>query len=193
MSVPEDFPFKPAPPPVGPLARYRLLSPQCGLRVSPLCIGGMSFGDAWSGLLGSTTKAQVFELLDHYRSQGGNFIDLANSYQDEQAEMWVGEWLESRECREEMVIATKYTLNYQNHGDTKPGGPRGTIAANYGGNGAKSMRSSLAASLKKLRTNYIDLFYIHTVSPPNPLAPPACPYRRPPTHAPSTHPAAPQN
>lgn len=95
--------FPEAPKPVSALGYYRLLSPRCGLRVSPLCIGGMSFGDAWAGMLGSCTKEGVFELLDYYRAQGGNFIDLANAYQDEQAETWVGEWLAARGCRDEMV------------------------------------------------------------------------------------------
>lgn len=165
--------FDPAPPPPSMLGHYRLLGAHCGLRVSPVCLGGMSFGDAWSDLMGSASKSQIFALLDHYRTQGGNFIDLANSYQDEQAESWVGEWMESRQCRDEMVIATKYTIGYKNHGETKIGGTKGTIGINYGGNGAKSMRSSLDASLKKLRTTYIDLFYVHCVrrNPPPPFNP----------------------
>lgn len=118
-------------------------------------------GDAWSAFLGGTTKERVFALLDHYRAQGGNFIDLANTYQDEQAEMWVGEWMEARDCRDEMVIATKYTIGWKNYGETRVGGERGTIGINFAGNSAKSMRASLDASLKKLRTGYVDLLYLH--------------------------------
>lgn len=115
-------------------------------------------------MLGHTTKKRVFELLDRYKSQGGNFIDLANNYQDEEAETWVGEWMEERGCREEMVIATKYSIGWRNHGEDKVGGERGVIGINYGGNGAKSLRASLEGSLRKLRTGYVDLFYVHVVS-----------------------------
>ena len=150
--------FPAAPTPTSPLGYYRTLSPRCGLRVSPLCLGGMSFGNAWQPMMGSIDKSTVFEILDFYRSQGGNFIDLANNYQDEQAETWIGEWMESRGCRDEMVIATKYSLSYRSHGDGKK-----LIQANFGGNNAKSMRASLAASLKKLRTDHVDIFYVHYV------------------------------
>lgn len=111
-------------------------------------------------MLGANTKESVFKLLDTYKAKGGNFIDLANSYQNEQSEIWVGEWLASRKCRDEMVIATKYSMGYRNHGDHKAT----TIQANFGGNSAKNMRASLAASLKKLQTDHIDLFYVHYVS-----------------------------
>lgn len=154
--------LEPAPPPVSELGRYRTLAPRCSLRVSPLCIGGMSFGDSeWSGLLGKVSKDGVFELLDYYRSKGGNFIDLANGYHDGQSEEWVGEWMESRDCRDEMVIATKYSASWCNHGEGKK-----KIQANFGGNGAKSMRLSIDESLRRLRTTYVDIFYVHVVSDP---------------------------
>lgn len=60
-----------------PLARYRLLAPRCGLRVSPLALGAMSIGQAWAGGLGSMTKEESFKLLDAYVERGGNFIDTA--------------------------------------------------------------------------------------------------------------------
>lgn len=60
-----------------PLARYRLLAPACGLRVSPLALGAMSIGQAWKGDLGSMTKEESFKLLDAYVERGGNFIDTA--------------------------------------------------------------------------------------------------------------------
>jgi aryl-alcohol dehydrogenase-like predicted oxidoreductase len=120
----------------------------------------MSFGDSdWASILGKMGKSAVFELLDYYRSQGGNFIDLANAYHNGQSEEWVGEWMESRDCRDEMVIATKYSASWTNYGEGKE-----KIQANYGGNGAKSMRSSLEGSLDRLRTSYVDIFYLHAVS-----------------------------
>ena len=103
------------------------------------------------------TKEAVFELLDYFHSQGGNFIDTAGNYQAEQSEIWIGEWLAARpDIRDQMVIATKYTTNFNTHR-----GYDNINQVNYGGNGAKSMRLGLDASLKKLQTNYIDILYVH--------------------------------
>lgn len=67
------------PPPTG-LARYRLLSPRAGVHVSPIQLGAMSIGDAWSDMgMGSMTKESSFKLLDAYFDNGGNFIDTANN------------------------------------------------------------------------------------------------------------------
>lgn len=115
----------------------------------------MSFGTAWEAV-GVCDKDRTFELLDYYKSQGGNFIDLANFYQDGQSESWVGEWMANKQCRDEMVIATKYALSHTRYGDHKH-----IIQANSGGDNAKSMRVSIDASLKKLKTDYIDIFYVH--------------------------------
>jgi aryl-alcohol dehydrogenase-like predicted oxidoreductase len=68
--------------------------------------------------------------------------------------VWVGEWIASRKNGDEIVLATKYTSPYKLH-------VKGVIKANYGGNGAKSMRTSLETSLRNLQTTYIDLFYVH--------------------------------
>lgn len=107
--------------------------------------------------MGEMTKETAFEVLDYYHSQGGNFIDTANNYQAEQSEIWVGEWLKSRGLRDQMVIATKYTsafTSYQGYnGDV--------IHSAFGGNNAKSLRTSVDASLKKLQTEYIDILYLH--------------------------------
>jgi hypothetical protein len=53
----------------------RVLSPHAGVRVSPLCLGAMNFGDAWSGMMGHCDKKTTFEILDYFHEQGGNFID----------------------------------------------------------------------------------------------------------------------
>jgi aryl-alcohol dehydrogenase-like predicted oxidoreductase len=136
------------------LARHRQLAPTAAVRVSPLCLGAMNFGEAGKARLGECTKETAFEILDHFQSQGGNFIDTANGYQDEQSETWLGEWMAARKNRDEMVIATKYSSSYKRHEKDK-------IQSNYGGNSAKSMKVSVDQSLKKLQTTYIDLLYIH--------------------------------
>lgn len=107
--------------------------------------------------MGEMKKEAVFELLDFYYSQGGNFIDTANNYQSEQSETWIGEWLAARPgLRDQMVIATKYTMSYTTHK-----GYDKIINANYGGNGAKSLHVSVEDSLRKLQTSYLDILYVH--------------------------------
>ena len=67
------------PPPASKLGRYRLLSPNAAVHVSPLCLGAMSIGDKWESLgMGSMDKKSSFELLDAFYEAGGNFIDTAN-------------------------------------------------------------------------------------------------------------------
>ncbi|TLD26696.1 hypothetical protein PspLS_04956 [Pyricularia sp. CBS 133598] len=160
-----------APPAKSPLGRYRLLSPTAGVRVSPLCLGAMNFGNGWKEHMGACDQQQTEEILDYFYSQEnqpwvdekanlhvflGNFIDTANNYQFEESETWIGEWMKKRGVRDQMVIATKYTTNYR----SGPAG-QGSIMANYTGNSTKSLRSSIDASLKKLQTEYIDLLYVH--------------------------------
>lgn len=57
--------------------------------------------------MGECNKETVFEILDYFYEKGGNFIDTANNYQDEQSEAWIGEWMEQRGVRDQMVLATK--------------------------------------------------------------------------------------
>ena len=149
QSTTVKHPLTPASPPKSPLARYRVLSPTASLRVSPLCLGGMNFGDAWSNFMGACDKKTTEAILDFFYEQGGNFIDTANNYQAEESETWIGEWMQKRGNRDQMVIATKYTTCFR---PVDSG-----INANFAGNGTKSMRVSVDASLKKLQTDYIDL------------------------------------
>ncbi|KAH9058233.1 Aldo/keto reductase [Lactarius vividus] len=144
------------PPPASKLARYRTLSPLAGVRVSPICLGGMSIGDKWHDVgLGAMDKENSFKLLDAYFDLGGNFIDTANSYQDGTSEEFIGEWAEKRGIRDQLVIATKYTMNYvRDQSDI-------SHRVNYVGNHAKSLHISFRDSLKKLRTSYIDILYVH--------------------------------
>ncbi|KAI5477661.1 Aldo/keto reductase [Pseudohyphozyma bogoriensis] len=146
-------PFAPALEPLSNLGRYRFLAPSCGLRVSPLCLGTMSIGEKWGMMLGPLTKEAGFEFLDAFYDKGGNFIDTANAYQGGDSELWLGEWMAKRQNRDEMVLATKYTLNWNDAGNIK---------ANYYGNHYKSMVLSVDASLKKLQTSYIDILYLHS-------------------------------
>lgn len=99
--------FTPAPEPKTELGRYRILSSTAGIRCSPLQLGAMSIGDAWSGFMGSMSQENSNKLMDAYYDAGGNFIDTANNYQNEQSEQWIGEWMEKRGIRDQIVLATK--------------------------------------------------------------------------------------
>ncbi|KAI0595673.1 putative aryl-alcohol dehydrogenase Aad14 [Biscogniauxia sp. FL1348] len=147
--------FMPAPEPPTELGRYRVLAPSAGIRVSPLQLGAMSIGSAWSDFMGSMDKEQSFKLLDAYFDAGGNFIDTANNYQDEQSETWIGEWMASRQIRDRLVIATKYTTDYKSyeHGKGK--------VVNSCGNHKRSLHMSVRDSLKKLQTDWVDILYLH--------------------------------
>ncbi|KZO93377.1 norsolorinic acid reductase [Calocera viscosa TUFC12733] len=154
--VPSLASLTPVPPPPTRLGEYRLLAPSCGLRVSPLCMGNMSLGDAWAPAMGGgVSKEQAFEVMDAYYEAGGNFIDTANAYQEEQSERWLGEWMKARGNRDELVIATKYSIGYRKaREDAK-------IYINFTGNNKKSLRLSLGDSLEKLQTDYVDILYVH--------------------------------
>lgn len=125
------------------LDTYRLLG-RSGLRVSPLALGTMTFGSDWGW--GADT-AEARRIFDAYVDRGGNFIDTANQYTNGTAERFIGEF--ASEKRDRLVIATKYTLA------TRSGDP------NSGGNHRKSMMRSVEDSLKRLKSDYIDLLYLH--------------------------------
>lgn len=100
--------WTPAPPPPTKLGYYRQLSPLAGVHVSPLVLGAMSIGDKWEKIgMGAMDKESSFKLLDAFYEAGGNFIDTANGYQDETSEEFIGEWMEKRGNRHQMVVATK--------------------------------------------------------------------------------------
>ncbi|MCA9645001.1 MAG: aldo/keto reductase [Polyangiaceae bacterium] len=122
---------------------YRLLG-KSGLRVSEICLGTMSFGDAWGFGADEATSHQV---LDAYAAAGGNFLDTANKYHGGQTEEICGRWLQGK--RDRFVLATKYTL-CMDHDDP-----------NSGGSHRKNLVRSVEASLKRLNTDYIDLLWIH--------------------------------
>ncbi|KAF8814302.1 Aldo/keto reductase [Phlegmacium glaucopus] len=144
------------PQPKTGLGHYRLLSPNAGVHVSPIQLGAMSIGDKWASIgLGSMDKESSFKLLDAYFDNGGNFIDTANNYQDETSEIFIGEWAETRGIRDQLFIATKYTSDYKRIDDSIH------QKVLYVGNSAKSLQISVEKSLKKLRTSYLDLLYLH--------------------------------
>jgi len=147
--------FDPAPEPKTPLGKLRLLSPTAGLRMSPLQLGGMSIGSAWKDIMGSMDKEQSFKLLDAYYEAGGRSIDTANNYQNDDSENWIGDWMQERGNRDEMVIATKFTSPYAAYRLGK------TESGNFTGNHRKSLALSLRDSLKKLKTDYVDILYMH--------------------------------
>ncbi|KAG1772398.1 NADP-dependent oxidoreductase domain-containing protein [Suillus occidentalis] len=144
-----------APKPPTKLGIYRTLSPTAGVHVSPLALGAMSIGDKWHQYgMGAMNKESSEKMLNAYFDAGGNFIDTANNYQDESSEEIIGEWAEKRGIRDQLVIATKYSFNFKR-------GSNEAQKVNYTGNNVKSMRLSVEASLKKLRTSYVDILYLH--------------------------------
>src|SRR3989304_5549413 len=124
--------------------RYQLLGPT-GLRVSELCLGTMTFGEAWGW---GATKAESKQQFELFAEAGGNFIDTSVNYTDGESETFLGEFLQKE--RERFVVATKYSLTKADSTDP-----------NSGGNSLKSMRRAVETSLKRLGTEYIDLLYLH--------------------------------
>lgn len=123
--------------------RYKILG-RSGLRVSELCLGTMSFGEEWGW---GTDKKASQEVFDAYAERGGNFIDTANRYTEGTSEKFVGDFIASD--RDHFVLATKYSLF------TEQGDP------NKAGNHRKSMVHAVEGSLKRLNTDYIDLYWLH--------------------------------
>lgn len=115
-----------------------------GLRVSELCLGAMTFGEEWGW---GASKEECHKIFNAYVDAGGNFIDTANKYTEGTSEKYIGEFIAAD--RDRFVLATKYTSN------TRRGDP------NAGGNHRKNMIQSLEASLKRLNTDYIDLYWVH--------------------------------
>jgi aryl-alcohol dehydrogenase-like predicted oxidoreductase len=121
--------------------RYRLLG-NSGLRVSEASLGTMTFGEDWGS--GKDESRKVYEA---FREAGGNFIGTANVYTNGTSESFLGEFMEGH--RKSVVLATKYT-------NAMPGAD-----PNAAGNHRKSMMQSIEGSLKRLRTDYIDLYWVH--------------------------------
>ncbi|MFB7497897.1 aldo/keto reductase [Streptomyces sp. NPDC056161] len=132
---------------------YRTLG-RSGLRVSPLTLGAMLFDDPHRGC----DRETAFEIMSHYVDAGGNMIDTANVYAAGRSEETVGAFLASRPgTRDRLVISTKFASNLF------PGDPNG------GGAGRKALMAQLDDSLRRLGTDYIDLYWLHGHDPHTPL------------------------
>jgi aryl-alcohol dehydrogenase-like predicted oxidoreductase len=118
-----------------------------GLRVSRLALGTMTFGTEWGW---GADKRTAGTMVDAYVEAGGNFFDTADLYTAGTSESWLGEFIAERGLRDRAVIATKFTYN------AEPGNP------NAGGNGRKNILRAVEGSLKRLDTDYIDLYMLHT-------------------------------
>ena len=123
--------------------RYRLLG-NSGLRVSEAALGTMTFGDDWGW---GAAKDESRKVYDAFREVGGNFVDTANLYTNGTSESFLGEFMQGH--RHSIVMATKYT-------NAVPG-----TDPNAAGNHRKSMMQAVEASLKRLGTDYIDLYWVH--------------------------------
>lgn len=123
--------------------KYRLFG-NSGLRVSEISLGTMTFGEDWGW---GSSKDEAHKIYDAYRQAGGNFIDTANIYTNGTSETFVGEFI--RDHRESVVLATKYS----NAGSGND--------ANASGNHRKNMVQAVEHSLRRLQTDYIDLYWMH--------------------------------
>ncbi len=127
------------------LTAFRSLG-HSGLIVSPLALGTMTFGTQRWG-----SPDDVSESIFHtYVKAGGNFIDTADVYSKGRSEELIGGYIADRNLRDRLVLATKCGF----HGG-EPGNP------NTGGNGRKNIHRALEGSLRRLKTDYIDLYWMH--------------------------------
>jgi aryl-alcohol dehydrogenase-like predicted oxidoreductase len=124
-----------------------------GLRVSSLTLGTMTFGTEWGW---GSEEATARAIFDRYLEAGGNVLDTADVYTKGKSEELLGKFIHEGALRDRVVVATKFTFNAQ------PGNP------NAGGNGRKNIYRALHGSLRRLKTDYIDLYWLHawdTVTP----------------------------
>src|ERR1700736_3450934 len=137
-----------------PLDHYLTLG-RSGLRVSPLCLGAMTFGEdlGWG-----TSVGESEQIIDRFVDLGGNFIDTANFYTGSHSEKIIGDHIGRHTARRDrLVIATKFS------GNLYPGDPNG------GGSSRKTIVASCENSLRRLQTDYIDLYWLHNWDPNTPI------------------------
>jgi len=127
---------------------YRILG-RTGVKVFPLCLGTMNFG-------GRTESAEAFRILDHYIETGGNFIDSANVYNDGRSEQIIGDWMSQRGLRDRIVLSTKV------YGRRSP-------QINDAGNHRWHIVREVENSLRRLKTQRIDVYHIHRPDPDTPI------------------------
>jgi len=137
-----------------PLNHYITLG-HSGLKVSPFCLGAMTFGEDWGW--GSTVEDSQ-RILDHFIERGGNFIDTANAYTKGHSEKIIGDHVgRHKNKRERLVIATKFMSNLYR------GDPNG------GGASRKAIIQQCEESLRRLQTDYIDLYWLHVWDTTTPM------------------------
>ena len=117
-----------------------------GLRVSPLTLGTMTFGTEWGW---GSEEATARAIFNRYLEAGGNVLDTADGYTNGKSEELLGKFIQEGGLRDRVVLATKFTFN------AEPGNP------NAGGNGRKNIYRALHGSLRRLKTDYIDLYWLH--------------------------------
>ena len=135
------------------LTHYRTLG-RSGLRVSPFCLGAMTFGEDWGW---GAPVAESEALLARFLERGGNFIDTANGYTKGHSEVIIGGYFARSGRRDRVVIATKFSTNMY------LGDPNG------GGASRKTIVESCEQSLRRLKTDYIDLYWMHFWDPNTPI------------------------
>ena len=123
--------------------KYKKLG-RSGLRVSELCLGAMTFGEELGAGASEAVSRQIY---DRYREAGGNFVDTANIYTMGTSERMLGDFIGSE--REHLVLASKYSMTTQ------------AADPNCSGNHRKNMVQALEASLKRLGTDYLDIYWVH--------------------------------
>jgi len=129
-----------------PLDQYFTLGCS-GLRVSRLALGTMTFGESWGW---GTDERTARTMFDRYLAAGGNFIDTADLYTNGESETLLGKFIAGSCTRDRVVLATKFSYN------AEAGNP------NAGGNGRKNIVRAVEGSLRRLGTDYIDLYLLHT-------------------------------
>jgi aryl-alcohol dehydrogenase-like predicted oxidoreductase len=136
-----------------PLTNYLTLG-RSGLRVSPFCLGTMTFGEDWGW---GSPVAESEAILARYLELGGNFLDTANGYTKGHSEVIIGDYFARAGRRDRVIIATKFGTNLY------LGDPNG------GGAGRKTIIESCEQSLRRLKTDYIDLYWMHFWDPHTPI------------------------
>lgn len=133
--------------------KYKVFGRNTGLRVSELALGTGNFGTGWGY---GAERDEAKAIFDGYAEAGGNFIDTSDSYQVGQSELLVGEFIAAE--RDRFVVATKYTMGVS---------PKAGVSMT--GNSRKNMVQSVEASLKRLKTDRIDLLWTHMADAHTPM------------------------
>ena len=123
-----------------------------GLPVSPFALGTMTFGNAAWGSPDDVSKA----VFDAYVDAGGNFVDTADVYSSGRSEELLGRFIQERDLRDRIVLATKYAFNFDTSGDANA-----APSPLHGGSSRKNLNRAIEGSLRRLGTDYIDLYWMH--------------------------------